>query len=158
MKPAKLEKRKQSGETQRKNPRRDTRIHASLNEEVLSGENSNGPSTSSVVTTRSMAALGPDMEVANFRERYRAFIHPSSVSSLRKNYPESIRSVGQQFYAAVSAEGRRACISLSRIFHFPSPMTQREQVHWHEITMRSSGRKAERGCNCRCQIRKEAAS
>ena len=109
MKPVKLDKRELSSEVQRKNPRRDTRIHASLNEEVLSGENSNGSASSSVVTTRGMAAPGPDLEVANFRKRYKAFIHPSSVSSLRKNYPESMRSVGQRFYAAVSAEGRRVC-------------------------------------------------
>ena len=109
MKPVKLERREQSSGMPRRNPRRDTRIHASLNEEALSGESSDGPASSSVVTTRGMASLGPDLEVANFRRRYKAFIHPSSVSSLRKNYPESIRSVGQQFYAAVSAEGRRVC-------------------------------------------------
>ena len=101
---------------QRKSLRSDTQV--SLNEEVLSGEGANGPTSSSVVITRGMAAKkGPDLEVANFRRRYKDFIHPSSVSSLRKNYPESIRAEYRAKSTGVSLSEIRRANALKRDYN-----------------------------------------
>ena len=65
-----------------------------------------------VPATRGSTAGGLGHEALIFRRRYERFIHPSSVSSLRKNHPGCLRAVNQRFHAAVSAGGERMLLTI----------------------------------------------
>ena len=84
------------------------------NEEVTSGDYGTvldlGPCTRQLVS----GARDINREAVAFRRKYAAFIHPSSVSTLRQKYPDCVRNVSQRFVVLANANGDRRHIFVPR--------------------------------------------
>ena len=100
------------GKVSRRNPARRVKGLGSLNEEMLAAESESVLQEIPVPATRALTAGGLSLEALIFRRRYTRFIHPSSVSSLRKNHPGCLRAVDKRFLAAVGAGGERVMMSI----------------------------------------------